>query len=97
MKVIWSPLAIERAAGTFPASAGLLLYADGRVWVGAAEGSDASDRMWTVLAPDGVPSFRIELPLSAKPLDARGDLVVVLVKTDLDEEVLRWVQLGPAQ
>lgn len=82
---------------TFPAFAGLLLDADGRLWVGGADNSDSPDRTWTVFAPDGVPSFRIGLPPSAKPLDASGDLVVALSKTDLDEEVLHWIEIGPAQ
>src|SRR5690606_33098624 len=40
---------------TYPAFAGLLLDADGRIWVGDYEDEEAPDRTWTVLAPDGVP------------------------------------------
>jgi hypothetical protein len=77
-----------------PAFSGLLLDADERIWIGAVDDLGAVDRAWTVLDSSGMPLFRIDLPASARPLDARGDRLVVLDRTDWDEEVLQWIELG---
>lgn len=79
---------------TFPAFSGLLLDGDGRIWIGEAPAVGAADRRWLVLGPDGNPSFRVVLPASAMPLDAVGDRLAVLDRTELAEEVVRVVTLA---
>jgi hypothetical protein len=78
---------------TYPAFDGLLLDADGRVWVGAFAEPGSVDRPWTVFGPDGLPRFRVVLPGSATPLDAAGDRLALLGRTDLAEEIVRVVRL----
>ncbi len=79
---------------TLPAFSGLLLDADGRIWIGESTTPGAVDRRWIVLEPDEERAFRVVLPGSAEPLDARGSLLVVLDHTELGEEIIRMVQLG---
>ena len=77
----------------FPAFSGLLLDADRRIWIGEAGEPGAVDRSWTVLKTDGRPAFRVVLPASAEPLDARGDRLVLLDQTELGEEIIRILRL----
>lgn len=79
---------------TVPAFSGVLLDADGRVWIGAWRESGAAERPWTVFGPDGEPAFRVTLPASATPLDAAGDRVVILDRTELAEEVVRVLTIS---
>lgn len=79
---------------TLPAFAGVLLDADGRVWIGEWVDIGADERPWTVFGRDGEPAFRVVLPRSATPLDAAGDRLVVLDRTELAEEVVRVLSIG---
>lgn len=79
---------------TFPAFFGVLLDADARIWIGETQEPGTADRRWTVFAPDGPPSFRVVLPASATPLDAAGDRLVVLDRTEMAEEIVRVLSLG---
>lgn len=78
---------------TYPAFSGLLLDADGRIWIGGPEVRDAVERRWTALAPDGTPRFRVTLPAAAELLDAAGDRLVVLDEAELGEEIVRILTL----
>lgn len=79
---------------TFPAFSGVMLDDDARIWVAETPDISAGDRRWMVFGPDGIPGFRVTLPPSAKPLDAAGDRLVVLDRTELDEEIVRVLTLG---
>lgn len=79
---------------THPVFSGLMLDADGRVWIGAPAPVGAAERPWTAFGPHGKPRFRVVLPDSARPLDAAGDRLVVLEHTKLEVEVVRVLRLG---
>ncbi|MHB1195075.1 MAG: hypothetical protein ACYC6F_18790 [Longimicrobiales bacterium] len=85
---------------THPAFERLLVDSDGRIWIGRNATPGAARRDWVVATPDGRPTARIQLPatfraLSAAPelLDAHGDLILLVRRTELDEEVVELVRM----
>jgi hypothetical protein len=74
---------------TYPAFEGLLLDADGRIWIGHAPPWGAAEKTWTVFGTDARPAWTLALPASAEVLDARGSRVVVLHRDEFGVEIIR--------
>jgi hypothetical protein len=78
---------------TYPAFEGLLLDADGRIWIGHTPPWSSPTKAWTVFGPDGEPAWSVTLPASAEVLDARATRVVTLDRDEVDVEIVRVLEL----
>jgi hypothetical protein len=86
---------------TRPAFERLVVDSDGRIWIGRHATPDASAREWVMADRDGRPVARVSLPAAFHPLtppvellDAQGDLVLVLRRSEVDEEIVELLQMG---
>jgi hypothetical protein len=73
---------------TFPAFEALMVDDAARIWIGAYVRPGETDRRWTVLDADGSVAGTLALPAAATVLDAAGNRLAVLLRSDLDEEYI---------
>lgn len=73
---------------THPLLNGVMVDAEGRVWIAPSELESGNTRTWILLDPDGAARGGMSLPASARILDAAGGRVAVLDRNRLDVEVI---------
>ncbi len=82
------------APAAHPAITGLLLRADGAVYVRGVELRRADSVAWTRIGADGVPNGRFTLPTRTRVLHAVGDSLLVHVPTEGEPWQVRWMGVG---
>ena len=86
----------EPFAEHFPATGRVLLEHGGRLWVEHWMHPHSEDPpMWTVFARDGRMLATVEMPPGFRLLAARDDVIVGLVRDDLDVEQVRSYRVQP--
>lgn len=78
------------APATHPAITGLVLRADGAVYVRGTEVPQADSVAWTRIGPDGVPNGRFRLAAYTRVLHAAGDSLLVHTPTEGEPWQVRW-------
>lgn len=71
--------------GTYPAFRDLLIDDAGRVWIGGYPQAD-QPRNWLIIGIDGRLEGQVTVPAGSTLLDAAGDRLALLRRTDLGEE-----------
>lgn len=80
------PDAYDAAADSLPAYAHTTVDAEARVWVKRSAESDAATAEWRAFGLDGTARADLTLPADATILDATEHRLLLLRRTDLDEE-----------
>lgn len=76
---------------TLPPYDGLVVDAQGAVWIKDAQLPEAWDdpALWRVYAPDGAPLAEIELPARARPQAIGADWILCTAMDDTERETIR--------
>lgn len=85
------------ARETYPGFEHLLIDDAGRLWIGAYARPGRTMRRWVVLDSDGTVAGTLETPADATLLDAAGDRLAMLQRTDLDEEYIAVFRIEPGE
>jgi hypothetical protein len=79
---------------TYPAFASLLVDDARRLWIGAYPRPGQAEQRFVLIGADGTLQGVLDLPAGATVLDAAGDRIALLRRTDLDEEYVQVLRIA---
>lgn len=89
------PPEVDGVADSLPAYSDVAVDSRGRVWVQRSTPSEAANAEWRAFGLDGHGVGDLALPADATILDATGDRLLLLRRTEFDEEYVELRTLGP--